>query len=116
MNERFTRAADFLVFDIETAPSTHMVFRERRPRPPGEIPSRAYGEALADLLSDCCVLVSLQFPGVLRRFLGGKGFAFLETRAPIDSLAGEILSHGALQDGTPGPVAGGKPSTAVESS
>lgn len=107
VNERFHRALDYLVFEVDLNLLREPVdggaeairFVERRPRPDPEARVFRDFETLAELLRDCGVIVSLAFTGAARKAFAGKGFAIEEARGAIPAVLRELLSQAAPDEG-----------------
>ncbi len=83
VNERFHRSIDFFVFEVD-GEQVQFVERRRLPSPDGRV-LRDF-DAVASLLRDCSIIVSLMFNGAARAALSGKGFALREGRGEISGL------------------------------
>lgn len=91
VNERFHRAHDFFVFDVESGPRGRVTFVERRYFPHAEPMLRDFA-GVAELLRDCEHLVALAFLGAARRAFTGLGFAVHEGRGEIQQVLRDIVS------------------------
>ena len=111
VNERFHRAPDDLIFDVdlnslgrEAEEGREAVrFVERRPRPETSDRAQRDFERISEGLADCRVLLSLEFTGAARKALTGKGFAVHQGRGEITRRLREILTQ---SPPAPGPNGG----------
>ena len=106
VNERFHRATDYFVFEVDLNLLRESVdgeaalrFVERRARPDREARVSRDFDIVAELLDDCRSIVSLAFTGEAGKAFSGKGFAIHEARGAIPAVLREILSQPAPETG-----------------